>query len=113
MLIYYVYVCAYESVYVGMLNMYAFLSSVLYVCLYMCGIYSEYNIHSIWLWVYCWLIFSFVATVVYRNPKRSTQCEGGRASGSSNNNGIFDDFNRNGTLAIYNIATCKFKTISM
>ena len=25
------YVCAYESVYVGMLNMYAFLSSVLYV----------------------------------------------------------------------------------
>ena len=36
-----------ESVYVGMLNMYAFLSSVLYVCLYVCGIYSDYNIHSI------------------------------------------------------------------
>ena len=60
-----------------------------------------------------WLIFSFVATVVHPNPKGSTQYEGGRASGSSNNNGIFDDFNRNGTLAIYNIATCKFKTISM
>ena len=35
--------CMSESVYVGMLNMYAFLSSELYVCLYMCGIYSEYN----------------------------------------------------------------------
>ena len=95
-------------------NMYAFLSSVLYVCLYMCGIYSEYNIHSIWLWVCCWLIFSFVATVVYLNPKGSTQCEGGRASGSLNNNGILMTLIEMVLwLFIIIIATCKFKTISM
>ena len=85
------YVCAYESVYVGMLNMYAFLSSVLYVCLYMCGMYSKLYIVYGYGFTSSWLIVSFVATVVHPNPKGSTQYEGGRASGSSNNNGIFDD----------------------
>ena len=55
----------------------------------MCGMYSDYNTHSIIMAMGLLEIFSFVATVVNPNPRESTQYEAGSASGSSNMNGIF------------------------